>query len=272
MKHFISSACVALVAMATLAGCTMKKNEAPELAGPSEFSTSIVVNITPDILSQDGASQSVVTVTARDENGQPVRNLSLRAEIRIGGVIADFGSLSARSIVTGADGKATLVYTAPPSTSPAVDPFTIVDIAVIPIGNDFGNSQTRVASVRLVPPGVVIPQEDRTLRRVDQPGGAGQLDRRVLVELRRRRHQQRTHDDTFVRFAGHVHRVADDYRWLRPLRDDFAERRRRRRRQPDRVVRVLADRSAAGHDRVLQRVRQPRRPRPPHCPLPVGLR
>lgn len=159
MKHRIATACAALVAAATLAGCTMKKTEAPDLAGPSEASTSVVVNISPDVLQQDGASQSVVTVTARDANGQPARNLSMRVEIRLGGTIADFGSLSARSIVTGSDGRATLVYTAPPSTSPAVDPFTVVDIAVIPIGNDFGNSQTRVASVRLVPPGVVIPPD-----------------------------------------------------------------------------------------------------------------
>ena len=43
-----------------------------------------------------------------------MRNLTLRTETRVGGTPVDFGTLSARSVVTGSDGKATLVYTAPP--------------------------------------------------------------------------------------------------------------------------------------------------------------
>ena len=82
--------------------------------------------MSPDVLPQDGASQSFVTVTARDANSQPIRNLALRAETRVGGVPVDFGSLSARSIATGSDGKATLVYTAPPKVSGSAS--LVVDI------------------------------------------------------------------------------------------------------------------------------------------------
>ena len=159
MKHRISTACTALLVAVTLAGCNLKKQEAPDLAGPSEFATSVVVSITPDILTQDGASQSVITITAHDANGQPLRNLPVRVEIRVNGTVEDFGSLSARTVVTGSDGRATLVYTAPPSPSPAVDNFTVVEIVATPIGSDFNNSQTRSASVRLVPPGIVIPPD-----------------------------------------------------------------------------------------------------------------
>ena len=159
MKHQIASAAGLLVAASLLAGCTMKEQNPPDFAGPSEFGTSIAVAVTPDLLTQDGASQSVVTVTARDPNGQPFRNLPLRAEIYVGGTVADFGSLSARSVVTGADGRATFVYTAPPAVSPGVDTFTVVDIAIVPVGHDFANSVTRVASLRLVPPGLVIPPD-----------------------------------------------------------------------------------------------------------------
>ena len=159
MRH-ISTACAGLLAAAvTLAGCTMKKDEPPPLAGPSEFSTSVAITISPDVLSQDGASQSVVTVNARDSNGQPLRNVALRAEIIVNGTPQDFGSLSARTIVTGTDGRATLVYTAPPSPAAAVDAFTIVDIGITPIGNDFGNSTMRVASLRLVPTTIVLPPD-----------------------------------------------------------------------------------------------------------------
>ena len=160
MKHSTPAALAALIAAAvTVSACTTKKQEAPDLAGPSERGTSITVSISPDVLEQNGASQSVVTVTARDPNGQPVRDLALRAEILVNGSNFDFGSLSARSIVTGADGRATLVYTAPPAASMAVDGFTIVEIVVTPVGNDFGNAAARKAAVRVVPPGTITPPD-----------------------------------------------------------------------------------------------------------------
>ena len=41
----------------------------------------------------------------RDANGQvPREPVTLRAEIRVNGTIADFGSLSARTLVTDSDG------------------------------------------------------------------------------------------------------------------------------------------------------------------------
>ena len=101
------------IARAVLPACTMKSQEAPDFAGPSEFGKSITVTVTPDAIVQDGASQSVVTVTALGSNGQPLANIPLRAEIRVDGVPTDFGSLSARNLVTDANGRATLVYTAP---------------------------------------------------------------------------------------------------------------------------------------------------------------
>ncbi len=149
---------VALAAAALLpAGCTMKDQKAPPLTGPSELGTSIVVSVSPDVLTQDGASQSLVTITARDPQGQPIRNLSLRVEILVGGTRADFGTLSARNLATGSDGRATTTYTAPASPAgPSTDPFTIVDIAATPVGTDFGNALPRTAALRLVPPGGVI--------------------------------------------------------------------------------------------------------------------
>lgn len=163
-RSFMSYRCASHVAVLLglgllAAACTISEQEAPPLAGPSEYGLSIDVAVSPDILSQDGASQSMVTVTARDSNGTPVRNLSLRGEIVVGGVSADFGSLSARNVVTGTDGRAVFVYTAPAAPSVAVDQFTIVEIYVTPVGTNFDNSTARRASIRLVPPGVVIPPD-----------------------------------------------------------------------------------------------------------------
>jgi PKD repeat protein len=149
-----------LAVTAIAAGCTMKKQEAPPLTGPSELGTSISLAVTPDILAQDGSSQSLVTITARDFNGLPLKNLSLRSEILVNGVRADFGSLSARNLVTDSNGRATLVYTSPSAPAgPAVDTNTMVNIAVTPIGSDFGNSLARMVTIRLVPVNVVIPPD-----------------------------------------------------------------------------------------------------------------
>jgi PKD repeat protein len=145
--------------IATGMGCTLKEAETPPLTGPSEFAQSITVSVSPDILSQDGSSQSLITVSAKGINGEPLRNVSLRNEITVGGMTVDFGKLSARNAVTGADGNATFVYTAPPSPAVAVDNFTVVDILVWPVGSNFANTSPRTASIRLVPPGVVAPPD-----------------------------------------------------------------------------------------------------------------
>ena len=161
MTRWIVTGALAVTAIA--AGCTMKSQDAPPLTGPSELGTSITVTVSPDILTQDGSSQSLVTILARDSNGKALRNLSLRAEIEVGGVKTDFGSLSQRNLVTDSKGIATLVYTSPAAPAgPAVDAGTTVNIVVTPIGTefgDFGNSTVRLATIRLVPSGVVIPAD-----------------------------------------------------------------------------------------------------------------
>jgi hypothetical protein len=146
-----------VIALVAVSACTMKKQETPELAGPSEFGTAITVTVTPDVITQDGVSQSIVSATARGPNGEAIPNVPLRAEIRVNNTPTDFGALSARNLVTGPDGRATLVYTAPAGPSGlTVDEFTIVDIGITPIGSNFGNSVTRFASLRLVPRGTIV--------------------------------------------------------------------------------------------------------------------
>ena len=155
--RFLRYTTVALGAALLVSGCTTNKQETPPLAGPSELSTAINISVSPDVLVQDGASQSLVTVMARDQNGQPLRSLPLRAEIAVNGFIADFGSLSARSLVTDANGRATVTYTAPPAPAFSIDAGTTVEIRVTPVGTDFGNASPRFATIRLTPPGIIVP-------------------------------------------------------------------------------------------------------------------
>jgi chitinase len=67
--------------------------------------------------------------------------------------------LSARNVVTDNNGRATVVYTAPAAVAgqAGVDTFTLVDFVVTPLGDNFNNSLPRIASIRLVPSGVIIP-------------------------------------------------------------------------------------------------------------------
>ena len=111
--RFTTTAVVLVVAGA--AACTVHKQEAPSITGPSELGTSIVIQVSPDVLAQDGTSQSLVTITARDANGQPKGSLGLRADVVVNGTIVEgtLGTLSARTVTTDANGRATLTYTAP---------------------------------------------------------------------------------------------------------------------------------------------------------------
>jgi PKD repeat protein len=147
---------VVVLAALALAACTTKKQETPPLSGPSELSTAITLTVSPDVVTQDGVSQSLVQITARDANGQPLRNLSLRADIAVSGVLVDFGRLSARSVVTDANGRASLVFTAPPPPAGPV-PATEVQIVVTPMETDYANAAPRWVSIRVVPGGTTVP-------------------------------------------------------------------------------------------------------------------
>ena len=153
-----ASALTVLVAASIgLSACTVKKTEAPPLAGPSELGLSLRTSVVPDILDYDGFSQSTVEILARGPDGRPMRAVPVRAEIRLGGQIVDFGRLSARNVVTGDDGTARLTYTAPPAPAEPVDSFTVVTLVLTPIGSDFNGSDSRSVEIRLVPRGVIIP-------------------------------------------------------------------------------------------------------------------
>ena len=145
------------------AACTVHSVEPPGLTGPSEFALSLSMNATPDSINQDGGSQSAIRVSAKGPDGQPRPSLSLRVDMQVNGVVQDFGSLSARSIVTGSDGTATVVYTAPPQNPSSITPTCgavpgqCVTIVATPTGTDFQTSNSQIVVIRLVPPGVILP-------------------------------------------------------------------------------------------------------------------
>lgn len=139
---------------ALVSGCTLDDVSPPPLQGPSELGLSLALSAIPDVLSHDGASQAQIIVQARDANGQPARSVTFRAEIQTpSGELVDCGTLSARTLTTNGDGRATFTYTAPMfSCDPSSD---LVIIRVVPFGTDAANTFARRVNIRLVPPGTV---------------------------------------------------------------------------------------------------------------------
>jgi PKD repeat protein len=158
-----SIAAVVVCATLALTACTVHKTEPPPLSGPSEFALSLSMTAIPDAISQDGGSQSSVRIAAKGPDGRAIPALPMRVDITVNGVAQDFGTLSARTIVTGSDGIASVMYTAPRQALGANSgtcnglPGTCISIVATPMGSNFDTANPQVVTIRLVPPGVILP-------------------------------------------------------------------------------------------------------------------
>ena len=159
-KVFNKTAFLAVLALS--GACTVHETDIPSLAGPSEFGISVSVAAVPDIIRRDGIDQSTIIVTARGVSGEPVAGLQFRLDTKVGFVYQDFGTLASRFITTGSDGRASVIYTAPPpppvGTSSVIDRVTVV---AAPVGSNQQVLNPQViqpqsAEIRLVPPSVII--------------------------------------------------------------------------------------------------------------------
>jgi PKD repeat protein len=160
---YIRRAAMALACALIATGCTVKNTQAPPLSGPSGLALTLNVNAVPDAINQDGGSQSSVRVTAIGPDGKGIPSLPLRLDMVIGGVAQDYGTLSARSVVTNSDGVAIAVYTAPPSPSNGVFgtcsgvPGNCVTIVATATSTNFVTANPEQVTIRLVPTGVILP-------------------------------------------------------------------------------------------------------------------
>jgi PKD repeat protein len=164
MYTVIRRAAVA-VALVAMAGCTVHNTEVPALTGPSTFATSLTVSAIPDAINQDGGSQSSVKVLVIGPDGKGISGVPLRLDMVVDGVAQDFGTLSARTIVTNADGVATVIFTAPPTSPNGVFgtcasfpnlPGSCVSIVATPTGTNFQTAISQSVLIRLVPPGQIL--------------------------------------------------------------------------------------------------------------------
>ncbi len=138
--------------------CGVHQAATPTLSGPSTLATNITISATPDSLTQNGFSQAAVKVSVFGPNGQPVSGQPLRLYMAVGGTVVDYGALNTKSIVTGNDGTATAVYTAPlPAPPPNDSTMTAVSIVATLVSSDAQTTQPVQTAITLVPAGVILP-------------------------------------------------------------------------------------------------------------------
>lgn len=138
--------------LAATAGCGIEKQSAPGLAGPSEFGLSLSLSATPDTIVQDGVSQAVIHIVARDPDSRPVPNLTLQLQGSSSSSLIRAVTFTQTTVVTDANGLATTGLISPPApaTVPASPP--VITVSATPLGTNFANAVARPVEVRLLAP------------------------------------------------------------------------------------------------------------------------
>jgi hypothetical protein len=112
-----AAAVLSFAALLECSGCGLDETKAPPLFGPSELGLSLQMGASPDVINADGVSQSVVSITARDENGRPAANRLIYVSGQGDGALIAGGILvgplqTGFTIQTGNNGVAQVVYQA----------------------------------------------------------------------------------------------------------------------------------------------------------------
>lgn len=136
----ILRASAALLIVGSTAACT-ESQEPPSLMGPSGLSQTLTLSASPDRIAHNGSAQSVVTLTMHDGAGQPVSG----QRVSLG---TSAGTLSHADVVTGTDGRAAFIVTAPALSVPAED----ISVFATPFGTDAGSALTRVLRIAFTGP------------------------------------------------------------------------------------------------------------------------
>ncbi len=163
----------AAMAAAAAAACTVHQSETPPLSGPSDFALTMSVTTSPQTITQNGADASVVTAKLyftdpRTGQTTPKANVPVRFDMQVAGVAQDYGTLSSRSAVTGADGTARTTYTAPPmpaggntgngcNGAPGQCVTIVATTTDSTVASASGAIASAAATIALVPPGVILP-------------------------------------------------------------------------------------------------------------------
>lgn len=173
---------IVVMLAAAVAGpaCSVESVTIPGPFGPSELGLSLELTVSPDVISQDGVSTSRLNIVARGPNSQPVSGIPMRVDVLVptdsGLVMADFGTLSDRWPSTGTDGRATVVYRAPPQPAATATSDTVITLQVTPVGSNHAGAVPRVVNVKLVRPGIIRAPTRMVPRFTYSPAGPREHD------------------------------------------------------------------------------------------------
>ena len=153
-----------LLVAGSLASCTLDKQEAPSLIGPGGSAQSITLAASPDRVAHNGSAQSVITLKMFDEAGKPLVGQRVS-------VTASAGSISHLDVVTGSDGHAVFVVTAPALSTPAAE----IIVFATPFGTNADNTMTRNLAIALTgtPVNTTAPTADFTFEPAAPEEGGG---------------------------------------------------------------------------------------------------
>lgn len=139
-------AAAAALAVLAVSACSVSKQEAPSLAGPSGFALSLTVSAAPQVLPRDGSSMATIHMVVREANGDPKSKQRLR-------VLATAGSLNVSEVETDANGNASVLFVAPSMN----EPVSFVTVDVIPlVAGDIANTNPRSVRIGLLGPDVPV--------------------------------------------------------------------------------------------------------------------
>jgi PKD repeat protein len=143
-----TGAAIVLGTLLALGACSTDEVNKPSLSGPSELSLALGLAASPDVLTADGASTAAVQAVVHDQNGNPKAGQPMTfALMDSSGTFADIGELNRTTAVTGPDGTATVIYTAPFRTD-----FTAngtIQVAARPLGTDARSAIYRTVAIEL---------------------------------------------------------------------------------------------------------------------------
>ena len=148
------------VAVTALSGtaCTVNQVDVPPLTGPSTFATAVTLSANPDSVAMGQSAtapgqQSLIIVSVFDASGQPKPFQRLRLDTLVNGSPSSCGKLSQTTLITGSDGKASAVFTAPgfpPNCpSPIFNSDGSITVRATPVGTDSQGSAFSASSVSI---------------------------------------------------------------------------------------------------------------------------
>ena len=142
---------IAVVVGALLtSACGLENQAQPSLIGPADLGLSITMTASPDQLPRDGSSQSVITLSARNPQNQPIAGE--RLSLSLAGAPAG-AAISQSEVTTNSQGTATFTVTAPSQGSTG----NSIVVVATPVGTNADNARARVLSIIVNPANAAAP-------------------------------------------------------------------------------------------------------------------